>query len=112
MLDILDFAGHIKFPLIVSFFICFLKCFKNIGTSPIFDKMVNTSSSNAGSAGLILWRGAKIPQAKKLKQKQYCINNKFNKDFKNEVHIKKLKKKNLSMDIYQNRLQTSLAQDR
>ena len=68
ILDILDFAGHIKF----SLFLCsfgFLQYFKNIGTSPMFDQMVNTSSSNAGSAGLILWRGAKIPHAKKLKQK-------------------------------------------
>ena len=47
--------------------------------------MDKTSTSNAGGAGLIPGRGAKIPHASQpknqnIKQKQYC--NKFNKDFK------------------------------
>ena len=59
--------------------------------------MVKTSPSNAGGAGSIPGRGAKIPHASRpkkqnIKQKQYC--NKFNKDFKKMVHIKKNLKKN------------------
>ena len=59
--------------------------------------MVMTSPSSAEGAGSIPGRGAKIPHASRpkkqnIKQKQYC--NKFNKDFKKMVHIKKnLKKK-------------------
>ena len=58
--------------------------------------MVKTSPSNAGSAGSIPGRGAKIPHAsgpknQNIKQKQYC--NKFNKDFKNGPHQKKSLKK-------------------
>ena len=60
--------------------------------------MVKTSPSNAGGAGSIPGRGAKIPHAlrpknQNIKQKQHC--NKFNKDFKNGLHQKKknLKKK-------------------
>ena len=48
--------------------------------------VVKTSPSNAGGAGSIPGRGAKIPHAswpknQNMKQKRYC--NKFNKDFKN-----------------------------
>ena len=48
--------------------------------------MVKTSPSNAGGAGSIPGRRAKIPHAsgpenQNIKHKQYC--NKFNKDFKN-----------------------------
>ena len=54
--------------------------------------VVKTSASNAGGAGPIPGQGAKIPHAlrpknQNIKQKQYC--NKFNKDFKKMVHIKK-----------------------
>ena len=57
--------------------------------------VVKASPSNAGGAGLIPGRGAKIPHAlwpknQNIKQKQYC--NKFNKDFKNGPHQKNLKK--------------------
>ena len=62
---------------------------------------VKTSPSNAGGAGSISGRGAKITHArgqknKNIEQKQYC--NKFNKDFKNCPRQKKkknLKKKNI-----------------
>ena len=55
--------------------------------------MVKTSLCKAGGAGLIPGRGAKIPHASRpkdrnIKQKQYC--NKFNKDFKNGPHQKKI----------------------
>ena len=59
--------------------------------------VVKTSSSNAGCAGSIPGRRAKIshalePKNQNIKQKQYC--NKFNKDFKNNgPHQKILKKK-------------------
>ena len=58
--------------------------------------VVETSPSNAGSAGSIPGRGTKIPHAwgpktQNIKQKQYC--NKFNKDFKNGRHQKILKQK-------------------
>ena len=58
--------------------------------------MVGTSPSNAGGAGSIPVWGAKIPHApwsknQNIKQKQYC--NKFNKDFKNCTHQKKIFKK-------------------
>ena len=58
--------------------------------------VVKTSPSNVGGVGLIPGQGAKIPHAsqpktKNIKQKQYC--NKFNKDFKKVVHIKKIFKK-------------------
>ena len=59
--------------------------------------MVKTSPSNAGGAGLIPGRVAKIPHApgpknQNIKRKQYC--NKFNKDFKIWSTLKKnLKKK-------------------
>ena len=57
--------------------------------------MVKTSPSNAGGAGSIPGRGAKIPHAswprnQNIKQKQHC--NKFNKDFNNDPHQKNLKK--------------------
>ena len=57
--------------------------------------MVKTSPFNAGGAGSIPGRGAKIPHAlqpkkQNIKQKQDC--NKFNKDFKNSPHQKNLKK--------------------
>ena len=57
--------------------------------------MVKTSPSNAGGAGWIPGRGAKISHAswskkQNIKQKQYC--HKFNKDFKNGPHQKKNKK--------------------
>ena len=59
---------------------------------------VKNSPPSAGGEGSIPGRGAKIPYASRpknqhIKQKQYC--NKFNKDFKKMVHIKKknLKKK-------------------
>ena len=55
--------------------------------------VVKTLPSNAGVAGSIPGRGAKIPHASRpknqnTKQKQYC--NKFNKDFKNGPHQKKI----------------------
>ena len=55
--------------------------------------MVETSPSNAAGEGLIPGQGAKIPHAlcpknQSIKQKQYC--NKFNKDFKNGPHQKKI----------------------
>ena len=56
------------------------------------DPVVKTSPSNAGGVGSFPGWGAKIPHASQpktqnIKQKQYC--NKFNKDFKKTVHIKK-----------------------
>ena len=53
--------------------------------------VVKISPSNAGGAGLILGRGARLlhaswPKNQNMKQKQCC--NKLNKDFKNG-HIKK-----------------------
>ena len=58
--------------------------------------MVKTLPSNAGSVGSIPGLGAKIPRAswpktQNIKQKQYC--NKFDKDFKSDLHQKILKKK-------------------
>ena len=60
--------------------------------------VVKTLPSDAGGAGSIPGRGAKIPHASRpektkqnIKQKQYC--NKINKDFKNGPHQKNLKKK-------------------
>ena len=55
--------------------------------------VVKTLPSNAGGAGSIPGRGAKLPRASQpktqnIKQKQYC--NKFNKDFKNGPHQKYL----------------------
>ena len=54
--------------------------------------MVETLPSSAWGAGSIPGRGAGIPhglrsKGQSIKQKQYC--NKFNKDFKKMVHIKK-----------------------
>ena len=54
--------------------------------------MVKTLISNVGGVSLIPGWGVKIPHApwpknQNIKQKQYC--NKFNKDFKKMVHIKK-----------------------
>ena len=69
--------------------------------------VVKTWPSNAGGAGSIPGRGAKIPHASRprnqnIKQKQYC--NKFNKDFKNGPHqkknLKKKKTKNKKHDPY------------
>ena len=61
--------------------------------------MVKTSPSNEGGAGSIPGRGVKIPHASRpknrnIKRKQYC--NKFSKDFKKMVHIKKIFKTLLS----------------
>ena len=58
--------------------------------------MVRTSASSAGGVGSIPRQGAKIPHAlqsknQNIKQKQYC--NKFKKDFKNDPHQKKKKKR-------------------
>ena len=58
--------------------------------------VVKTSPSNAGGVGSIPGRVAKVPHAlrpknQNIKQKQYC--NKFNKDFKNDSHQKKIIKK-------------------
>ena len=58
--------------------------------------VVKTSPSNARGAASIPGWGAEIPHAswlmaKNPKQKQYC--NKFNKDFKNGPHQKKIIKK-------------------
>ena len=67
---------------------------KDFPGSPV----VKTSPSNAGGAGSLPGRGAKIPLVSRLKhqniiQKQYC--NKFNKDFKkNGLHQKKSLKQN------------------
>ena len=61
--------------------------------------MVKILPSKAGGEGLIPGRGAKISHAsgpKNLNVKQYC--NKFNEDFKNCPHKKKIlcgQKKNL-----------------
>ena len=62
---------------------------KDFPGSPV----VKTSPSNAGCAGSIPGRGAKIPYAswpknQNIKQKQYC--KKFNEDFKNGPHQKNL----------------------
>ena len=66
--------------------------------------MVKTSPSNAGGAGSIPGRGAKIPHAlgpknQNMKQKHYC--NKFSKDKrKNGPHQKKaIFKKKKKKDI-------------
>ena len=58
--------------------------------------MVKALPSNAGGLGSIPGRGVNIPHASRPKnqnrrQKQYC--NKFNKDFKNGPHTKKILKK-------------------
>ena len=55
--------------------------------------VVRALPSSAGSAGSIPGLGAKIPhfswpKSQNIKQKQYC--NKFNKDFKNGPHQKKI----------------------
>ena len=55
--------------------------------------VVETSPSNAGREGSTPGPGAKIlhgsgPKKQNIKQKQYC--NKFNKDFENGPHLKKL----------------------
>ena len=60
------------------------------------DSVVKTLPCNAGGAGSISGWGARIPHASRpknqnKKQKQYC--NKFNKDFKNGPHQKKIFKK-------------------
>ena len=64
--------------------------------------MVKTPHSNAGGEGSIPGQGAKIPHAswlknQNIKKKQYC--NKFNKDFKNDLHQKILKKKTLKVNL-------------
>ena len=58
--------------------------------------MIDTSSFNTGGVGSISGQGAKIPHAlwpryKYRKQKQYS--NKFDKDFKRMVHIRKIFKR-------------------
>ena len=60
--------------------------------------VVEASPSNAGGAGSIPGRGAKMPHAlrpknQNIKQKRYC--NKFNKDFKRWATSKKKKKKDM-----------------
>ena len=57
--------------------------------------VVKTLPSNAGDAGSTPGRGAKTPYASQpknqiMKQTEYC--NKFNKDFKNNPHQKKILK--------------------
>ena len=69
--------------------------FRDFPGSPVVRR---TSPSNAGGAGSVPGRGAKIPHAsgpknQNIKQKQYC--NKFNKDFKNGPHQKNLFKEML-----------------
>ena len=57
--------------------------------------VAKTLPSNSGGAGSIPGRGAKIPHASQPKNqniKQYC--NKFNKDFKNGPHQRKILKIN------------------
>ena len=54
--------------------------------------VIKTWPSNAGGAGLIPGRGARIlhalqPKNQNIKQKQYC--EKFNKEFKSGPHEKK-----------------------
>ena len=65
--------------------------------------MVKTSPSNAGGAGFIPGRVARIPQTfwpkpekqkESIKSKEYC--NKFNKEFENGPHPKQSLKKILS----------------
>ena len=56
--------------------------------------VVKTSPSNAGGAGSIPGRlipHDSWPKSQNIEQKQYC--NKFNKDFKNAPHQKKILKK-------------------
>ena len=58
--------------------------------------MVKTLPSNAGGVGSIPGQGIKIshascPKNQSIKQKQDCY--KFNKDFKNNPHQKKIEKK-------------------
>ena len=69
--------------------------------------VVKTSPSSLGGVGSVVpRRGAKIPHAlqpkhQNIKQKQYC--NKFNKDFKNDPHQKKIfliKIKNVKARMY------------
>ena len=69
--------------------------------------VVKTLPSSEGSLDSVPCRGVKIPHASQkkkkenIKQKQYC--NKFNKDFKNMVHIKNLmykKKSYVQIDMY------------
>ena len=60
------------------------------------DSVVKTPPFNAGGAGSIPGQGVNTPHTlwpknQNLKQKQYC--NKFNKDFKNGPHQKKIFKK-------------------
>ena len=70
--------------------------FKNMVLGLPWRPVVKTLPSSAGSVGSIPGWGAKIPHAswpknQNIKQKQYC--NKFNKNFKKLVHIKKILKK-------------------
>ena len=67
-------------------------CSRDFPNGPV----VKTSPSNAGGAGSIPGWGAEIahaswPKNQSIKQEQYC--NKFNKDFKKMVHVKKIFKK-------------------
>ena len=64
--------------------------------------VVKTLPSSVGGVGLIPGWGAKIPHAlwpknQNIKQKQHC--NIFNKDFKNGLHQKDLKKITNDKDI-------------
>ena len=60
--------------------------------------MVKTSRSNATGTGAIPGQRAKIPHASRAKtqniKRKHCCN-KFNKDFKNGPHLKKIKEKNV-----------------
>ena len=65
--------------------------------------VVETSPSNAGGAGSIPGRGAKIPHAsgpknQNIKQMQYCYI--FNKDFKNGPHQEKKKLKKIKTQTF------------
>ena len=74
---------------------CVLKAnLKDYPGSPV----LKTSTSNAGSTGLIPGQGGNIPHALRekntnIKQKQYC--DKFNKDFKSGPHKNSFLKINL-----------------
>ena len=55
--------------------------------------IVKTWPSNAGVVSLIPGSGAKIshaslPENQNIKEKQYCINNKFKKDLKKHIKLK------------------------
>ena len=65
--------------------------------------VVTTSPSNAGGTGLIPGWGVNAlwPKNQNIKQKQYCKkkNSKFNKDFKNSLHLKKSLKNKWAVEV-------------